>query len=106
MAQLQISRNDTGGAVTLRLEGALDALAAASLRTTMDQLAGRQIVLDFTRVDEFQDLAVPILSGGLGQSPLRLIGLGQHHARLFRYFGIGLNAPAAMPFGRAEPALA
>ena len=106
MALLQISRNDTGGAITLRLEGALDALAAASLRRTLDQLTDRQVVLDFTRVEEFQDLAVPILSTGPGQLPLRLVGLGTHHQRLFRYFGVGLTAPAAMPFGRGEAALA
>lgn len=103
MANLQISREEVGGSVTLRLRGAIDASAAATLRAELDRLGGSDVVVDFTRVGEFQDLAVPILSRGLSTHSSRLVGLGHHHERLFRYFGVGL---APLPRGAEETAAA
>ncbi len=101
MPSLKIRREDSRDDVVLRLEGTFDSKSAAALREVIDGLAGHPVVLDFTRVALFQDLAVPILARGLTHLPVRLVGLSRHPERLFRYFGVGL-APAAAAFCAEE----
>ena len=107
MATLQIEREEElSGAVTLRLRGAFDARSAEALRAALEPLAGREVVLDFTRVGQFQDLAVPILTRGLDCVGLSLRGLSLHHQRLFRYFGVGPSVAPPHSFWQPEEAIA
>ena len=83
---LAIRREDAPGQTILHLEGRFDGTTAQMLRRAMEQLPAG-ILLDFSRVSDFRDVAVPTLTRGLEGRHIRLIGLPQHHERLFRYFG-------------------
>lgn len=90
MASLQIQREQASNEVTLKLEGTLDAAAALMLRQALDEVTAPSLVIDFTRVREFQDLAVAVLSPAINAAgrDVRIAGVGTHHARMFRYFGV------------------
>ncbi|MHB8879760.1 MAG: STAS domain-containing protein [Myxococcaceae bacterium] len=102
---MQIRQEEAVGAVMLRLQGSFDAQGAVALRAAVEQLPGREVVLDFTRVREFQDLAVPVLCKGLPLLPLRLMGLAHQHERVFRCFGVGVPSSPARPYWTPEDAL-
>lgn len=93
MAGLQIHREEVAGCVTLRLEGILDGRTAQEVRTSLEGLSGREVVLDFAHLREFKDSAVGVLTTNLVERPVQLRGLATHHERMFRYFGIG-SAPS------------
>jgi anti-anti-sigma regulatory factor len=97
MAGLQIHQEERGGRVTLRLEGTLDWRTAAQLRCSVEALAPREVVLDFTHLREFKDTAVGVLTKDLPASQkVQFRGLARHHERMFRYFGVGTSsAPRA-----------
>lgn len=102
---LPVHCTDNAGVVTVHLEGTFDARAAAELRALLDQHRGETVVIDFSRVRQFMDLAVPILTRGLEHPGLRFRGLGQHHERVFRYFGISASGPSLRrEFGFPEEA--
>lgn len=83
--------------ITLHLEGIFDGRAALDLRESIEQLADHEVVIDFSRVRQFFDLAVPIFTRGLSHPSLQLRGLMQHPERVFRAFG--LRVEAAPPRG-------
>jgi len=86
LAGLSVRREDRSGQAILRLEGRFDASAAELLRRIVEQSPGR-ILLDFSRVRDFRDVAVPALTRGLEARQVRLVGLPKHQERLFGYFG-------------------
>jgi hypothetical protein len=88
MAGFKIQREEAGDTVMLRLEGTFNGQAALVLRGELEQLGDQHVVIDFSRVNQFLDLAVPILTRGLNHPSLRLRGLAKHHERVFRYFGV------------------
>lgn len=96
MAGLQIHQEELAGLVTLRLEGTLDGRTAQLLRSSLEQLDGREVVVDFGRLSEFKDNAVGVLTGDILCRKVHLRGLATHHARMFRYFGVDtVAAPRA-----------
>jgi len=87
MAGLQIHREESSGTVTLRLEGTIDASTASLLRKSLDEVSNKPVVLDFSRVREFMDVAVGVLTRGLYERDIQFKGLVGHQERMFRYFG-------------------
>ncbi len=101
MAVLHIHREESGGTVTLRLEGRFDGPAALQLTQLVEELGTGEVVIDFSHVREFLDLAVAVLTSAVARKTVKLRGLGQHQARMFRYFGIGATVEVA-PYYLAE----
>lgn len=83
---LAIHREDAAGQTILRLEGRFDGTTAELLRRAVEELPPG-ILLDFSRVRDFRDVAVLALTRGLDGRHIRLTGLPQHQERVFRYFG-------------------
>jgi hypothetical protein len=92
MAALQIHQEELAGRVTLRLEGTLDWRTAGQLRQSLEALGSREVVLDFGHLREFKDTAVVVLTKDLSTHKLQFRGLGDHHERMFRYFGVSTGS--------------
>jgi anti-anti-sigma regulatory factor len=88
MAGLEIHREELAGRLTLRLKGTLDGRTAMLLRSSLEELGSREVVVDFTHLREFRDSAVGVLTHGLMDRKVQLRGLAGHHERMFRYFGL------------------
>jgi anti-anti-sigma regulatory factor len=90
MSGIQMSREDFAERVILHLQGTFDGAAARLVRGVVAGIdAEREIVLDFSRVTDFQDVSVGVLTGILSQREVRLTGLRTHQERMFQYFGVG-----------------
>jgi hypothetical protein len=75
--------------IVINVEGNFDRSAAEALRRSLDALAeDADVVLDFSRVTQFRDLAIDVLARGLRAHSLSVRGLAGHQERMFRYFGI------------------
>lgn len=96
----KVTRTSTGE-VLIQVDGTFDALAARDVRAQLRALpAGVRAVLDFGRVAEFLDLGVAVMAPGLlEERAVSVRGLRQHQYRLFRYFGVDLDAPRAAAMG-------
>ena len=88
MNALDIAREDLSNTVVLKLHGTFNGAAAVKLRETIEALGDREVVLDFSRVGPFQDLAIPILTRGLRHPALHVKGVGKQQARVFSCFGV------------------
>lgn len=89
MATLRIRRgSEITPTLTLELEGQLDATSAVRLRDALEATVAAEVTVDFSRVREFQDAAVAVLSPALQGRTHRLLGLGPHQARVCRCFGL------------------
>lgn len=79
---------------TIRLEGTFDLPSARLVENTLKREGrGRRVRVDFTRVRQFHDYGVAVLAQALRRSEVeatdvRVEGLGTHHVRLLRYFGV------------------
>ncbi|HVI96581.1 MAG TPA: STAS domain-containing protein [Anaeromyxobacter sp.] len=81
------------GRTVFRVSGVFDRSSAAELRRRLDAEDGADVILDFSLVREFADLGVAALASELGAGRrLRLRGLRQHQLRIFRYFGVDIDA--------------
>jgi hypothetical protein len=84
------------GEVLLEIDGTFDAIVAWDVRRRLRALPpDAHVVLDFTRVKEFLDLGVAVVAPWLvehGHPRVTLRGLRQHQRRMFRYFGVDLDA--------------
>ena len=82
--------------VVIRLDGIFDAVAAWGVRGRIGKLPPDQkVVLDFSQVREFYDLGVAVMASGLAELEgphVAVRGLRQHQHRMFRYFGIDVDA--------------
>ena len=87
-------RETEGGRTVIRLSGVFDHASAAELAERLQQEATNEVVLDFSLVREFADLGVAALAHGLagGRQRLLMRGLRQHQLRIFRYFGVDVEA--------------
>lgn len=89
---------------TIRLEGTFDLPAARLLEHSLRTVrAGDRVMVDFSRVRQFNDFGVAVLARALNLPAgveLRLSGLGIHQVRLLRYFGVGPALPRPCPLGR------
>ncbi|MEN9800011.1 MAG: hypothetical protein RL653_3708 [Pseudomonadota bacterium] len=89
MATLRIRRgSETSPTLTLELEGRLDAASATRLRDALLAHEAPEVTVDFSRVRDFQDAAVAVMSPALVGRAHRLLGLGPHQARVCRCFGL------------------
>ncbi len=85
-----LERDPESGRTIMRLTGFFDGERALDLRSELARTEG-EVVVDFSRVGDFDDLAVATLARMMVESEGRLIsllGLRQHHLRLFRYIGM------------------
>ena len=82
------------GRTVFRVSGVFDRTSAAELRRRLDAEDGADVILDFSHVREFADLGVAALASELSGAGrrLRLRGLRQHQLRIFRYFGVDVDA--------------
>ena len=99
-------REVEGGRAVIRLSGVFDRVSAAELAERLEAERGGEVVLDFSLVREFADLGVAALAHELAGGDRRLLmrGLRQHQLRIFRYFGVDVEALQATPTPQA-PAL-
>jgi anti-anti-sigma regulatory factor len=107
MSECGISRELEDGCPVLRIVGVFDRPAAWSLRARVEQETGRELILDFSLVREFSDLAVAVLAHGLQARTLRVRvrGMRQHQLRIFRYCGHPLDeVPLDAPLVSTGPA--
>ncbi len=83
-----------GGRTVIRVAGVFDRASAFELRDRLEREPANDLVLDFSLVREFADLGVATLAHGLagGERRLRLRGLREHQLRIFRYFGVDVQA--------------
>ena len=105
MASLQIHQMEDNGIITLRLEGRFDARTAELLSKSLAELPAGQVVLDFSRVREFMDSAVAVLTRALYERDVRLKGLVGHQERMFRYFGFTTQDAPRRDYYIPEPQL-
>lgn len=82
------------GEVLIQLGGTFDRNAAARLSRWLGELpTATPLVIDFSRVDDLQDVGVAAVAPELAShSGVALRGLGRHHLRLLRYCGLELPA--------------
>ncbi len=83
-----------GARTVIRVAGVFDRASAFELRDRLEREVARDLVLDFSLVREFADLGVATLAHGLAGADRRLHmrGLRQHQLRMFRYFGLDVDA--------------
>jgi hypothetical protein len=88
---MDVKRGEAGE-VFIQVEGIFDRNAAARLsRWVSDLPRATPLVIDFSRVDDLQDVGVAAVAEELaGHSGVALRGLGRHHLRLLRYCGLEL----------------
>jgi anti-anti-sigma regulatory factor len=79
-----------GNRPVLRLHGEFDRASAWALRERLERESASDVVVDFSLVRSFSDLAVAVLAHGVQLSSARIAlrGLRQHQLRIFRYCGV------------------
>ncbi len=102
MASCSFEREVERNRAIIRVSGSFDRSSAAELRARIERDPADEVVLDFSLVREFADLGVAALAHGLAVQDRRLLvrGLRQHQLRIFRYFG--LDVDALLPRDRDE----
>lgn len=85
-------RRDGGRAIFL-LSGVFDRASARSLRERIEQEAGAEFMLDFTRVRDFSDLGLAVVAQALARAPRAVLcrGLRQQQVRVLRYCGVAVE---------------
>jgi hypothetical protein len=107
MGLLQIFREEASGIVTLRLEGVLDGSAAQLICSSLEEVGTTvPVVIDFSHLRQFRDSAVPLLTFALKNTKVRLRGLGDHQARMLRYFGVDTGSLPDREYYRPEALVA
>jgi anti-anti-sigma regulatory factor len=91
-----MQREERDGRVTIRVAGTFDRASAFDLRERLEAERAAEVTLDFSQVRDFADLGVATLAHGLATTERRLWlrGLRQHQLRIFRYFGVDVEALA------------
>jgi STAS domain len=94
MSACHIEKELEDGRTVIRVSGDFDSQSACELSDRLAREATDDVVLDFSLVREFADLGVAALARGLADNPrgLSLRGLRQHQLRIFRYFGVDVDA--------------
>lgn len=81
-----------GPTAVIRLEGTFDLPAARMLENSLKRMGrAKRVRVSFARVRDFNDYAIAVLAHALkthGAVDARVEGLGLHHVRLLRYFGV------------------
>jgi anti-anti-sigma regulatory factor len=107
MTDCTIAREWEGGRVLLRLSGGFDRATAWKLRDHVERESAPEIVVDFSLVREFSDLAVAVLAHGMQAAQRRIFfrGLRQHQMRIFRYCGLPVEEASAGEGAAPRPVL-
>ena len=94
MPGCDIQTETEGDRTVIRVAGVFDRASAVELRDRLAHEPASDLVLDFSLVREFADLGVATLAHGLAGADRRLHmrGLRQHQLRIFRYFGLDVEA--------------
>lgn len=88
-ASLKFTTDETTGALKVSIEGVFDGAAALQLQQLLEQLKANTVELDFSQTRRFVDLAVALVTRAVANRTVKLRGVSEHQARMFRYFGIG-----------------
>jgi anti-anti-sigma regulatory factor len=90
-------RERDGERAIFRITGSFERASAWALRSRMERESAAEVLLDFTQVRDFSDLAVAVLAHGLTGAPRRVIfrGLRPHQLRIFRYCGVAVDELSA-----------
>jgi hypothetical protein len=98
---MTVEMRQPGGGVLIQLDGTFDLPAARDVGGRLAALpVGTSVVIDFSHVKQIMDLGVAALVSGLSARDgphVAFRGLCRHQHRLFRYFGLDLDA-----WGKAE----
>lgn len=92
------------GEIVIRVDGTFDPQAALRLSGWLGEVpVGAEVVLDFSRARELQDLGLAAMAGPLADhAPLQVLGLSHHQRRLLRYLGVDLGAEELAQVGDDE----
>jgi hypothetical protein len=91
MPGCSVTREVVGSTAEYVINGKFEGACAWDLSRRIGSEPLCDVVIDFSQVNEFVDYGVAVVANALlTQSPkrFRLLGLRQHQARLFRYFGV------------------
>jgi anti-anti-sigma regulatory factor len=94
MGESTITREWEGERLVFRVTGVFDRASAWTVRDRVEVETAQEVLLDFSLVREFSDLAVAVLAHGLSGLRRRVAfrGLRQHQLRIFRYCGVPVEA--------------
>ncbi len=97
MPGCSIERETEGDRTVMHVAGIFDRTSALDLRARVEREPARELTLDFSLVREFADLGVATLARELAGADrrLHLRGLRRHQLRMFRYFGLDVDALSA-----------
>jgi hypothetical protein len=87
----------TRGELVIRLGGTFDQAAASRVAGQLRELPSHAgVVLDFSAVRQLHDHDLAAVADAIGaRAPaIAVHGLGRHHERLLRYFGVELQRVA------------
>src|SRR3954469_122079 len=96
-AKMNFTTDKDTGALKVRIEGTFDGAAALQLQQLLEELKANTVDLDFSQTRQFLDVAVGLVTRAIANRQVRLFGLGEHQARMFKYFGVktpGTERPA------------
>jgi anti-anti-sigma regulatory factor len=105
MPDCNITRDWESDRLVLRLDGVFDRATAWNLRDRVERETAAEILVDFSLVRDFSDLAVAVLAHGLQMSQRRVMfrGLRQHQLRIFRYCGVPVEELTARDAVASRP---
>lgn len=92
------------GEIVIRVDGTFDPQAALRVSGWLGEVpSGAEVILDFSRASELQDLGLAALAGPLvDHAPLHVLGLSYHQRRLLRYLGVDLGTEELAEAGDDE----
>lgn len=99
MPGCDLEREVEGSIAVYRIAGRFENSCAWDLASRIAREPLREVVIDFSRANEFVDSAVAVIASALLSAPHRVFlkGLRHHQERLFRYFGVDPREPAGEP---------
>jgi hypothetical protein len=107
MAACTLEREVKGSTAFFRISGKFDGACAWELAGLLEREALYEVVVDFSRVSEFVDYGIAVITSALiSSSPkqVQLQGLRRHQERLFKYFGVDpALPPGRRPFAARLP---
>ena len=99
MPGCDLEREVDGSTALYRIAGRFENSCAWDLASRLAKEPLREVVIDFSRANDFVDSAVAVIATSLLSSPHRvqLRGLRHHQERLFKYFGVDPQEPTGQP---------
>ena len=97
MSGCDLQREVDGSTALYRIAGRFERSCAWDLAARIAKEPLAEVVIDFSRANEFVDSAVAVIATSLSSSPRRILlrGLRHHQERLFRYFGVEPEGPSS-----------